>query len=40
MNTEIFFEYQNIQHGKTGMYTHKKFCGPFLKIKGIQKWLE
>ena len=37
MNTETFFKYQNIQYGKTGMFTDGKFYRPFLKIKGIQK---
>lgn len=40
MNTETFFEYQNIQHEKTWMFTVGKFYRSFLKIKGIQRGLE
>ncbi len=40
MNTETFFEYQYIQHGKSGICTYKKFNLSFLKIKRIQKRLK
>jgi hypothetical protein len=37
METETFFEYQNIQDGKIGMDTHKKFWQPFLKLNGYKE---